>query len=373
MKYKSITTELRRMLVSGQFPAGSQLPCRQELLVRFGASVASFQKCINILKEEGFLESRGGSGMYVSDNPPNLYACALLLPIGSSERISLDSVWSAFIKAGSGLTRNGRQVIIKPYYVGFWESAQPSEMERFLTDARNHTLCGAISFGRLKITGVRDDFPLISFDYRIPDPQQNSIHSTTDHSKLFSRCLETLEKLGCRRVAGVFQYTMNNPSQLQILDTISRHRDIYFPSEWLLPMDLRHTDSLFFAQQLEGLFSDNLKRHPDGLIVTNHNFLPLVMRVLAKRGIVCGRDLQIVSHCNIPTDVEFIDNVHYIAFDFNKILSQCLDLFWQFPQKREELLREVVYFEPSPLPDTCRQPPQCASHHAAMHSSACGK
>ena len=80
MKTPEILEHLRRRIVSGEFPPGSKLPNRPELLAEYSVSVSAFQKCINQLIEWNFLESRGMKGIRVTANPPHLSRYALVFP-----------------------------------------------------------------------------------------------------------------------------------------------------------------------------------------------------------------------------------------------------------------------------------------------------
>ena len=73
MRPHEIVKMLRTRITSGEFPPGATLPLRHELLEEYGISVATFQKCVNQLTREGFLESRGIKGTVVPSYPPHLY------------------------------------------------------------------------------------------------------------------------------------------------------------------------------------------------------------------------------------------------------------------------------------------------------------
>ena len=70
MRQPELLKTLRNRITGGEFPPGSALPLRHVLLAEYGLSVATFQKSINRLIEEGFLESRGIKGTVVSEYPP---------------------------------------------------------------------------------------------------------------------------------------------------------------------------------------------------------------------------------------------------------------------------------------------------------------
>ena len=67
MKYQSVAQYLREYIVLHSKDALSRLPTELELQERFGVSRQTVRKAISILKEEGLIKSRRGSGYYVSD------------------------------------------------------------------------------------------------------------------------------------------------------------------------------------------------------------------------------------------------------------------------------------------------------------------
>ena len=80
MRQTEIVKTLRKRITGGEFPPGATLPLRSKLLEEYSISVATFQKCINQLTREGFLESRGIKGTVVPKYPPHLFDYALVFP-----------------------------------------------------------------------------------------------------------------------------------------------------------------------------------------------------------------------------------------------------------------------------------------------------
>ena len=100
MNLKQITADLRQRIVFGEFSPGDILPRRSELVAHYDSSVASFQKCINQLIQEGFLESCGSKGTIVCENLPNRFQIGLVVPVrpDSTARI-WDPFWELLLKA----------------------------------------------------------------------------------------------------------------------------------------------------------------------------------------------------------------------------------------------------------------------------------
>ena len=62
-----IAATIRAAILSGELQPGAQLPSNQELAKLFGVATGTVQTAIRKLSEEGFVRTRGGSGVYVRD------------------------------------------------------------------------------------------------------------------------------------------------------------------------------------------------------------------------------------------------------------------------------------------------------------------
>jgi GntR family transcriptional regulator len=65
--YLRIASELRRRIVSGDLPPGAKLPSETRLMEQYGVSRTVAKYAIQVLKSEGLVEGRAGSGVYVSE------------------------------------------------------------------------------------------------------------------------------------------------------------------------------------------------------------------------------------------------------------------------------------------------------------------
>src|SRR5688500_16673796 len=103
-KQAAILDRLRREIIGGQFPAGSRMPTREELQVRFGVSWFTVQQAFDQLSEDGFVRARGRLGTQVSDRPPHLCHYGLVFPCASSaDRRSWSKLWVTLEHVARGL------------------------------------------------------------------------------------------------------------------------------------------------------------------------------------------------------------------------------------------------------------------------------
>lgn len=64
-----VRTDLRRAILSGEFPLGMKLPNEEKLCDRFGVSRVTIREAVRGLIEDGYVSRRQGSGTYVIRRP----------------------------------------------------------------------------------------------------------------------------------------------------------------------------------------------------------------------------------------------------------------------------------------------------------------
>ena len=320
MKVKQITGDMRNRIVSGEFPPGAMLPNRKILLEHYDVSVAAFQKTINTLIAEGFLVSRNSSGVFVRQDPPHLFRLGLALPISSPAELHVDSLWRKLVLAGEQFYFEGRKVELKYYCIGNLHGGG-RDIAALQKDAANQQLCGIVFLrrfpGELKLP---EGLPMINFEYHPQNTPDGHIWMATDHSALFAMALERMHQCGVKNVAVILQASLNNPS-LARLKNLADNSGLFIPPEWLLGLNFELKESIALRWQISGLFSDNQKVQPDGLIVMNENFMPLVIDQLLQEGKIPGQNIRIVSHCNWPCAADEYSGVDYIGFHTEDMLN----------------------------------------------------
>jgi len=68
--YRQIADQLAQLIASGEFPSGSRLPAERELAVSLGVSRTSVREAIISLEMNGLVEVRVGTGIFVTNPPP---------------------------------------------------------------------------------------------------------------------------------------------------------------------------------------------------------------------------------------------------------------------------------------------------------------
>ncbi|UKI31450.1 MAG: GntR family transcriptional regulator [Lentisphaeria bacterium] len=144
MRQPELLKTLRSRITGGEFPPGAALPLRHVLLAEYGLSVATFQKSINRLIEEGFLETRGIKGTVVSEYPPHLCHYALVFPENPKQIGTVDTFFTALRSVGRELETRTPGMRLLHYFVDNTNSGLHQELARLIEDAENRLLAGII-------------------------------------------------------------------------------------------------------------------------------------------------------------------------------------------------------------------------------------
>lgn len=86
MKYIYVYKDLKRKILKGIYPPGATFEGEEILCGMYGLSRTTIRKAIGKLKQDGYVHSRQGSGVYV--NPPEFYEEKSLTTL--SERIDMN-------------------------------------------------------------------------------------------------------------------------------------------------------------------------------------------------------------------------------------------------------------------------------------------
>ncbi|GAA2992290.1 GntR family transcriptional regulator [Actinokineospora diospyrosa] len=94
-RHQQIAAEIRDLIMRGELTPGERLPSTAQLVERYGAANATIQHALKALKDEGFLDSHVGKGVFVRDRRPFVIdAAAYIAPESGRFRYRLLSVES---------------------------------------------------------------------------------------------------------------------------------------------------------------------------------------------------------------------------------------------------------------------------------------
>ncbi|MCK2245267.1 MULTISPECIES: GntR family transcriptional regulator [unclassified Crossiella] len=78
--YQKIAAALRDLIMRGELKPGEKLASTVDFIEKHGAGSGTIQRAQGVLKEEGFLHSRSGAGVYVRDRQPFVVEAAAFIP-----------------------------------------------------------------------------------------------------------------------------------------------------------------------------------------------------------------------------------------------------------------------------------------------------
>ncbi len=217
-----VRNELRRAILSGEFPFGTKLPNEDMLCDRFGVSRVTIREAVRGLIEDGYVIRRQGSGTFVTRRP-NL-------------RNSLDSNFSytAFLE-GAG-TRAGKQILGLRMVAASAETAEALavpqgtdvvEVRRIRTADRRPAIYSIDQLPPDLIEPVRDRDAFKGSMYRF----LSDIGHAVDHGEAV-----LIPTVADRELAHILDVVIGTPlQQLVQVDFDAAGRPIMFSHEWHVP------------------------------------------------------------------------------------------------------------------------------------------
>jgi DNA-binding LacI/PurR family transcriptional regulator len=80
--YQQVAADIRRKIVNGDMPVGSQIPPHRDLAVQYGVSIITINKALSGLVSEGLLHSHVGRGTFVKVRPASTSGIAAPTTVG---------------------------------------------------------------------------------------------------------------------------------------------------------------------------------------------------------------------------------------------------------------------------------------------------
>lgn len=324
MRTEEIIQDLRRRIIGGEFAVGGTLPRRHLLLEHYDASNMTVQRAINQLAEEGFLVSRGSKGIFLSATPPNRFRYALVVqPSEVRMEIKDDTLWSA-VENAVELYHEKHPEYSFSYYTIRESGAHQPEYLRLKEDLKNGLLAGAIiprSLDDELLEGLR---PHPIAVYTRLEEHVHGIRFFHDWISMTNLALEQLKQHHARKAALIMIATTDQ----RVIESIEKTvlaSDLQSCPEWIQGVFQLSSQHSWGGRLIALLYKQGMPDVPDGLIVLNENLLPSILAELKRLGLKPGKDVHVVSHCNIPAIHAFQKNVDYVAFNQETLLSRSIE------------------------------------------------
>lgn len=315
------TSKIRNQILSGRYSRGAQLPTFDDLVKEFRVSRATMQSSVRQLKEEGFVRSVHRSGLFVADAPPHLFRFGLVFSDSPGEKD-----WTRFMAAllaeSPVVTRKREGVQIVPFH-GIKPGADNDSMRQLLADVAIHRLAGLIItrgtafFLRLPEV-MRAGIPCVAINYRANETSGAPVINT-DEPMFYRKALSWLAGRGRKRVAVL---AMRQAVGVTVQDC--QAAGLAARPHWICPIGSEFGGQTRSVVQL--LLDYPPDERPDSIILATDHLVEEALATIHDAGVVIGRDIDVVSHCNWPWPVESPLPIARLGFHSHDFLDVSLSL-----------------------------------------------
>lgn len=313
---------IRDQILRGRYPRGTQLPTFDQLVEEFGISRATMQLTIRQLKDEGFVRSVHRSGLFVAEHPPHLYRFGLLFSAAPGER-----AWNRFMAAllteSAAVTRTRQGTQIVPFHDIQNTPLPHDSVGRLLTDVLIHRLAGLIitqgnAFLLQRPEIVRSRIPCVAINYRELETHGAPVVNT-DEPLFYRKALAWLAARGRKRVAvlAMRQFVGVTGSDCSAAGLTTR-------PHWICPIGADFPGQTKAVVQL--LLDYPPDQRPDAVIIATDHLVEETLATIHDSGVLLGRDIDVVAHCNWPWPVESPLPITRLGFHSHDFLNSALDL-----------------------------------------------
>lgn len=296
-KQDAILRDLKHRIVSGQFPAGSRLPTRTELVKAYGVSIPTVQATLSRLSAEGFVEARGNHGTFVRERPPHASR------IGVVVRVSQDGSQTAIGKILHRLMDDRAQsgeLTFSLYALMESDNLCPA-LETLIDDIHEHRLAGLLcestffpSRTDLSQAIVTRKLPCVAISNDMSDYGPSIKRLVVDQRRVLTAGLKALADAGARNIA-VIEAPIAIGAESKLIE-LARSLRLSLQRKHILGVDPR---SAVHARPLAELLA-TLSPAIDGLYLGHDGVAEQASLGLLDAGVAVPRDLVVVSHANFP-------------------------------------------------------------------------
>jgi len=317
---KHIAHQLRTQIVFGDLAPGSRLPTRLEIESRFSAGATTVQRALELLRSEGFVESRGRHGTFVVENPPHIahYAMVFLSAAAAFTRNRFSTALDSEVR----LLRHNRPELKIAEYFGVDAQEDSEDYQRLVRDVRAHRVAGLIFMSNpypVKGTPLLDEptmprVAIMPFIHEINVPV-----ISLKMESFFERALDDLKARGRKKIAFL------NPTgicdwQEKILSMLAE-RGLETRPFWWHCVSPESAETARFTTHL----LMRCEERPDALIISNDNLLEYATAGLIAAGTRVPEDITVISHCNFPYPTPSAFPVQRLGFDARCVLEACIE------------------------------------------------
>jgi DNA-binding LacI/PurR family transcriptional regulator len=321
---RKVLEAVRGRILRGDFKPGDRLPSRRELCHRYGAGLPAAQEAIEQLARDGFVESRGPLGTFVTARPPHLHRFVLALDAPLHERPA-NQYRLALAREAARLSAKGD--ITVDVIDNLQDRVSHRGYERLCEDLGRHRLAGLIFPSTPPVafrgTPILDEPGIRRVAVQPKADPDIEARVELDHLSVIDRALDELAALGCRRI-GVIRVGWFDDMHERLLKGAAR-RGLQLPPYWDLQVPLTYPEAAAGLCHLM-FHPEHAPFRPDGLYIADDNFVGPCAKGLIAAGVGGESDVRIVAHCNFPWPTPTPLPMIRVGFDVRAVLGHCIAL-----------------------------------------------
>ena len=320
-----IVLALRRRIALGEWAPGSRLPTHRELRREMNANIVTLGRAIDQLRLEGFIDTQGARGTFVSMRPPHLYRYALVFPSHPLEE-NWPRVWDALAKEAVAIQRDGELEIPIYYDVVKILGAPSGDYDRLHDDVLAHRLAGVIFASHpwvVRNTPILDEpgIPRVALMEPEPADYPNVAAVRMAGNTLIERALDYLAAKGRKRL-GVLTIPGLVGEGTETIRRQAAARGMETRPYWIQSVNRQTPISARDCIHL--MMRNGQVDRPDALLVADDNLVEYATAGLVDAGVRVPTDVDVVVHCNFPWPTPSVVPVIRIGFDADQLLAVCI-------------------------------------------------
>jgi DNA-binding LacI/PurR family transcriptional regulator len=320
-------------MVSGQLKPGERIPTHETLERRLHVQSPTVRAAMDVLRAEGFIESRHRRGTFVSERPPYLYQYGLVF-WSDPKAPYAEQYWSRYFQAltlaATEFERtSGKRVLL--FHGVDWHTDSP-DRQRLIEHMETQRLAGVVFANVpmflehspiLELPGI----PRVAFQAGAGHPNVRTVNF--DGQQWFDRALDDCLARGHRRVA-LIEYGGGAKGIAERFRAGVARRGMTTLPRWRQIVSMSNPDGARLAVEL--LMAD--RERPDALLINDDNFVEPAVAGLVAAGVrvpACGEscrteDVAVVGHANFPMPPSKALPVHLLGYDQRVMFRAAVDL-----------------------------------------------
>ena len=322
-KYEELAGRIREDIVSGKLCEDRKLPPRREFQSEYGVSSITVQKAFDLLREEGFIESRGKTGTYLAPYPPHSHRVGIVYH-HPRKHIRRSKFYSRILEQAEKVAVETPYEFEQYYQVGREGSVGQRETQRLFGDMRDHRL-GGVLIGHNVPAFPFPEWPV----WKETEMPRIVVQSSPIHPEFpaiypvmqgfYGMALDGFLDRGIRRIGVVGSARVANEAK-PLLDVELNKRGLSIPAYLRLPISPHDGTAVKNAVDM----MMRLENCPGGLLVTDDNLLDHVGAGILAAGLRVPEDILVISDANFPVPEGSIIPAIHVGFDIHQMVMRCL-------------------------------------------------